>query len=149
MSKIGLVLVLFVTILTSAVAETPVSLDDIRESVFRYQMDRWKASTYYLSVGIDKQGRFTPPPTGFMHRFMGQDNVKGSILIQSPPDEKSIILCIDHVRTREKSAEVNARFIPYDLTKSFAGFYSLVLQKNGQWKVTKTSRFKVIPVERD
>jgi hypothetical protein len=144
MSKIALVLVLFCMILTSAGAPQPV--DDIREALFRHQMSRWKASTYYLAFGNDRVGDFAPPPQEFMERFTGQSNVKKSLKAPAPPDEASVILCIDRVRLQEKSAEVSARFVPFDLTKASAGFYNLALQKDGSWKVTGAKRFKVIPL---
>jgi hypothetical protein len=80
-----------------------------------------------------------------MQRFTGQSNVKKCFKGLNP-EEDSVILCIDHVKLQDKSAEVNARFVPFDLTKASAGFYNLALQKNGSWKVTNTSRFKVIPL---
>ena len=146
MSKISLVLVLFCMILTANGAGVPSSVDDIRETVFRHQMSRWKASTYYLAFGIDRVGDFAAPPQEFMQRFIGQSNVKKSLKVPTPPDEKSVILCIDRVQQQEKSAEVSARFVPFDLTKASSGFYNLALQKDGSWKVTATKRFKVIPL---
>jgi len=145
MSKISLVLVLFCMILTSTGAVVPPSTDDIRETVFRHQMSRWKAETYYLAFGIDKTGEFTAPPTNFMQRFVGQTNVK-KYSKEFPPIGNSVVLCIDHVRVDNKSAEVNARFVPVDVSKASSGFYDLELQTDGSWKVTKTSRFKVIPL---
>jgi hypothetical protein len=129
------------------VAPESSTTDDIREAVFRYQMQQLKASVYYLAFGNTRKGAdFLPPSEKFMKRFEGQPEVKpylGEAFIKS---FDAVILSVDGVERDKNKAEVAARFVFLEMNKrSAAGFYDLEF-KNGSWRVVGKKAMKIIPV---
>ena len=122
----------------------PSSDDEIKEIVFRYQMDQLKAPAYYLAFGISKNGKFVAPSGEFMQRFVGDPKVKPFTDEKFVSPDNAVILSVDSVERKNNKAEVAARFVFLDVTKSAAGFYQLEL-KRGIWKVTGKKSMKIMP----
>lgn len=127
------------------------SMDDIRESVFRYQMAALQAESYCLAAGTDPGGHFLSPNPALLSRFSDK-NVKDVSectkgYIPDVPTKGQYFLSVDAVqKVDDDDAVVRARIIQ-DILHVDNRFYKLRFSTGKGWVVTSTEQYRIHPAQ--